>query len=156
MNFYTTTTFRESLASLTKKTKDGYMSVVKDVCETLMNMPDNILRDTNDRVYQYPEYRIVKLRLVNSGQNLSKSNGFRLIYYVSMLHDSVVLMRIYPKRGSQAAVDLVNAEYTRLQMEVFNESKSHGLHQVDITNGLAELSQACCLPGDNTVEVIGD
>lgn len=148
MIFYTTTTFRESLAALTKKSKDGYMTVVQDVCDALTNMPDNILRDTNDRVYQFPEYRVVKLRVVNSGQKLSKSNGFRLIYFVSMLHECVVLMRIYPKRGPQAAVDLVNAEYTRLQTEVFNESKANSLHLVDIANGLAELGQSACLPGD--------
>lgn len=146
MNFYTTTTFRESLARLTKKAKDGYMTVTQDICNALMNMPDNILRDTNDRVYQYPEYRVVKLRLMNSGQNLSKPNGFRLIYYVSLLHDSVVLMHIYPKRGPLSAVDLVNAEYTRLQMELFNESNASMLHQVDIANGLAELGQNDCLP----------
>ena len=66
MDFYTTTTFRKSIEGLTKKTRDGYMSVIKDVCEALKNMPDNILRDTNDRVYQYPEYRVVKLRVANS------------------------------------------------------------------------------------------
>ena len=83
---------------------------------------------------------------MNSGQNLSKPNGFRLIYYVSLLHDSVVLMHIYPKRGPLSAVDLVNAEYTRLQMELFNESNASMLHQVDIANGLAELGQNDCLP----------
>ena len=148
MIFYTTTTFRESLAALTKKAKDGYMTVKKDICDALTDMPDNILRDTNDRVYQFPEYRVVKLRVMNSGQKLSKPNGFRLIYFVSLLHDSVVLMRIYPKRGPLAAVDLMNAEYTRLQMEVFNESKARKLHQVDIAHELAELSQNACLSGD--------
>ena len=147
MDYYTSTTFRESLADLMKKSKDGYMTVVKDVCETLKDMPDNILRDTNDRVYQYPEYRVVKLRVINSGQKLSKSNGFRLIYWVSLLHDSVVLMRIYPKRGPLSAVELQNSEYTRLQNEVFSENKECKLHQVDITNDLAELSQNACLPG---------
>lgn len=127
------------------------MTVVKDICDALGDMPDNILRDTNDRVYQYPEYRVVKLRVANSGQNLSKSNGFRLIYWVSQLHDCVVLMCVYPKRGPHAAVDLVNAEYVRLQMEVFNESKKNMLHQVDITHNLAELSQNACLPGDKAI-----
>ena len=147
MNFYTTTTFRESLAGLTKRNKDGYLTVVKDICDALMNMPDNILRDTNDRVYQYPEYRVVKLRVMNSGQKLSKPNGFRLIYWVSMVHESVVLMRIYPKRGPQAIVDLLTTEYTRLQTELFDESKANELHLVDITNNLVELSRNTCLPG---------
>lgn len=35
MLFYTTSTFRETLAALTKKSKDGYMSVTKDVCVTV-------------------------------------------------------------------------------------------------------------------------
>jgi len=131
-----------------KKNKDGYATVVKDICDALGEMEDNILRDTNDRVFQFPEYRVVKLRVANSGRKLSKSNGFRLIYWVSQLHDNVVLMRVYPKRGPQAAVDLVNVEYTRLQMEVFNESKANMLHQVDVANGLAELSQNGCLSGD--------
>ncbi len=147
MNFYTSTTFRESLASLLKKNKDGYTTVVKDICDALTEMPDNIIRDTKDRVFQFPEFRVVKLRVANSGQKLSKSNGFRVIYWVSLLHDNVVLMRVYPKRGPQAVVDLVNAEYTRLQMEVFNESKANTLHQVDVTNGFEELSQNGCLPG---------
>ena len=42
---------------------------------------------------------------------LSKPNGFRLIYWVSMKNDVAVLLRIYPKRGSQSAVDLMDDEY---------------------------------------------
>ena len=124
------------------------MSVVSDICNSLVNMPDNILRDTNDRIRQFAEFRVVKLRLPNSGQHLPKNNGFRLIYWVSMKNDVAVLLRIYPKRGSQSAVDLVDDEYDRLLVEMVNESKNNQLHQVDITNGLAELSQNECLPGD--------
>lgn len=79
---------------------------------------------------------------------LSKPNGFRLIYWVSMKNNVAVLLRIYPKRGSQSAVDLMDDEYDRLLVEMVNESKNNQLHQVDITNGLAELSQNECLPGD--------
>ena len=140
MNFFTTSTFRESLADLTKRSKDGYQTVVKDICDALQSMSDDILRNTNDRVYQYPEYRVVKLRLPNSGQNLSRPKGFRLIYYVSLKHDNVVLLRVYPKRGPKSALDLTNAEYTRLQNEAYYESESKTLHQVDITHQLAELS----------------
>lgn len=45
-------------------------------------------------------------------------------------------------------VDLTDVEYDRLLMEMVNESKAGLLHQVDIANGLAELSQHACLPGD--------
>ena len=90
MLFYTTSTFRLTFAALTKKSKDGYSSVGTDICNALLDMPDNILRDTNDRIRHFAEYRVVKLRLPNSGL----------------------------------------------------------LHQVDIANGLTELSQNDCLPGD--------
>lgn len=148
MLFYTTSTFRLTFASLIKKNKDGYSSVGTDICNALMNMPDNILRDTNDRIRHFAEYRVVKLRLPNSGQHLPKNNGFRLIYWVSTKNDVAVLLRIYPKRGSQSAVDLTDVEYDRLLMEMVNESKAGLLHQVDVSNGLAELSQNACLPGD--------
>ena len=148
MVFYTISTFRQSLAALTKKSKDGYMSVVSDICNSLVNMPDNILRDTNDRIRQFAEFRVVKLRLPNSGQHLPKNNGFRLIYWVSMKNDVAVLLRIYPKRGSQSAVDLTEEEYDRLLLELMNESKSGILHQVDVVCGFIELSQNGCLPGE--------
>ena len=79
MNFYTTSTFRQTLTSLTKKPKEGYSSVVKDICKALLSMEPNIIRDTNDRIKQFEDFRIVKLRLPNSGQHLSRPDGFRLI-----------------------------------------------------------------------------
>lgn len=139
MNFYTTSTFRQTLASLTKKPKEGYKSVVKDICKALLSMEPNIIRDTNDRIKQFEDFRVVKLRLPNSGQHLSRPDGYRLIYYVSLISDDVALLRIYPKRGPQGIVDLVDEEYDRLLVEMVMENNSKNLHQVDIRNSLAEL-----------------
>ena len=139
MNFYTTSTFRQTLTSLTKKPKEGYQSVVKDICKALLSMEPNIIRDTNDRIKQFEDFRIVKLRLPNSGQHLSRPDGFRLIYYVSLISDDVALLRIYPKRGPQGIVDLVDEEYDRLLLEMVMENNNKTLHLVDIKNSLAEL-----------------
>lgn len=79
MNFYTISTFRDVVASLLKKPREGYASLVADICNE--NIPA--------------------------------------------------------------------AEYIRLQFEVINESKSKTLHQVDIVNGLAELSKIASLSGEN-------
>ena len=67
MNYFTSSTFRETLNGLLKKRKEGYSSVSMDICQSLNDMPDNILRDTNERIIQTPNYRIVKLRVANSG-----------------------------------------------------------------------------------------
>lgn len=140
MNFYTSSTFRECLEDLLKKRKEGYSSVPSDICKALLDVPDNILRDTNERIIQTPNFRIVKFRVPNSGQRLSKADGFRLIYIVSMVNDSLALLRVYPKRGAKSMVNISDAEYMRLVKEVMDESNDCKLHQVDITNMMAEIS----------------
>ena len=58
MNYFTTSTFRQAVAGLTKKPKDGYSTVVSDICRTLQDMPANIVRDTKDRIKMFEEYRV--------------------------------------------------------------------------------------------------
>ena len=79
MNFYTISSFREVVADLMKKPREGYSSVLEDICTALISMPDNIIRDINERIIQTAEMRVIKLRVQNSGQKLAKSNGFRLV-----------------------------------------------------------------------------
>ena len=140
MNFFTISTFRDVVASLIKKPREGYSSVVADICAELQSMPDNILRDTNERIIQTPEYRVVKLRVANSNLRLSKSNGFRLVYLVSLITDDVFLLTVFPKRGTKGISNIPNAEYVRLLKELSLETSSKLLHQVDITKGLKETS----------------
>ena len=146
MNFFTISTFRDVVASLIKKPREGYSSVVADICAELQSMPDSILRDTNERIIQTPEYRVVKLRVANSNLKLSKSNGFRLVYLVSLITDEVFLLTVFPKRGTKGISNIPNAEYVRLLNELFQETSSKLLHQVDITKGLrlsGDRSLAC-------------
>lgn len=139
MNFFTISTFRDVVASLIKKPREGYSSVVADICAELQSMPDNILRDTNERIIQTPEYRVVKLRVANSNLKLSKSNGFRLVYLVSLITDEVFLLTVFPKRGTKGISNIPNAEFVRLLNELSQETSSKLLHQVDITKGLKEF-----------------
>ncbi len=145
MDYFTTSTFRLSVASLTKKPKEGYSTLVSDVCKALQDMPDNILRDTNDRIKMFEEYRIVKLRVPNTGLKLAKANGFRLIYWVSMKQDIAVLLCVYPKRGPQGRIDISDEEYDRLLIEMIEESSAHSLHQIDIANSCAEITETASL-----------
>lgn len=145
MNYYTTSTFREVLADLVKKPREGYATVVADICSTLQSMPDNLLRDTNERIIQMPTFRIVKLRVANSGQKLSKANGFRLIYMVSLKKDELILLRVFPKRGAKGMDNISNAEYMRLLSELERENQANSLYKVDINNSLAILSNTAKL-----------
>ena len=106
MNFYTSTSFRNSILKLTRKPKDGYESVVKDICETLNSMDDSFLRESKDRIRQEQNFRIVKLRVKNSHQNLPKNDAFRLIYWVSTKTDNLVFLRVcFNLLGNDILVD---------------------------------------------------
>jgi hypothetical protein len=143
MKFYTSNSFRLSILKLTRKPKEGYESVVKDICEALQAMDDNILRDSNDRIRQEQNFRIVKLRVRNSQQNLPKNDGFRLIYWVSTKSDNLVLLSAYPKRGPQGIKNLTNQEFKRLLDEMIKEKEQSVLQRVDILNNLAVIDDAC-------------
>jgi mRNA-degrading endonuclease RelE of RelBE toxin-antitoxin system len=47
-------------------------------------------------------FSIIKLRVPNSGRNLSKKDGFRLLYLVHRQKEEVVFLYIYPKRDHKA------------------------------------------------------
>lgn len=145
MKIYTTTSFRTAIQKLTRKTKDGYISVVHDVCEALQSMPDNIMRDTNDRIRQEQDFRIVKLRVKNSKLNLPKNDAFRLIYWVSIKKDNLVLLSVYPKRGTYGIGNLNDEEFLRLLKELVEENRQELLQQVDITNALNVINSHCKL-----------
>ena len=127
MRFYTTTTFRKNISDLTKKTKDGYQTVLTDIRKVLSSMPDNNLRNTNGRVFQTDQFMIIKLRLPNTGQSLSKSNGFRLIYLALLSKDEVTLLSAYPKRGPQGKISIDKSELQRLIQEFVVEYSNNCL-----------------------------
>ncbi len=143
MNFYTSTSFRDSISKLTRKPKDGYVSVVTDICEALKSMDDSNFRDTNDRIRQEQNFRIIKYRVKNSHQNLPKNDAFRLIYWVSTKTDNLVLLTVYPKRGPLGINNLTNNEFKRLLKEMLDEKENSILQKVDITNNLEVIDKAC-------------
>lgn len=143
MNFYTSTSFRNAISKLTRKPKDGYESVVKDICDALSGKEDSFLRETHDRIRQEQNFRIVKLRVKNSHQKLPQNDAFRLIYWVSTKSDNLVLLTIYPKRGPYAAKNLTNAEFKRLLEEMLHEKEDRKFQKVDVTNNLEVIEKNC-------------
>ncbi|MCR5696359.1 MAG: hypothetical protein K6G73_05210 [Marinilabiliaceae bacterium] len=137
MKFYCSSDFRKAVEILTKKPKNGYGSVIEDICKALSAMPDNILRDTNERIIQTSNQRTVKLRVANSLQNLTQKDGFRLVYLVETNRDRLVLLYVYPKRGALAMNNIgrnfLGALLQNLTKEINN------LEEVDVNNHLSPL-----------------
>lgn len=63
---------------------------------------------------------VIKLRIPDKKQRLSKTDGYRLIYLVSKTKDKVVFLDIYPKNGPSQQLDISDKELMRL-LEIFAE-----------------------------------
>jgi mRNA-degrading endonuclease RelE of RelBE toxin-antitoxin system len=97
--------FRDSLVLLTKHPKEGYTSVNKDICTSINREIDEI-RNNRDLIREEAKFRLIKLRIGNSGLKSSKSDGFRLIYIAEKNFELTVLCTVYPKRGARAKNNL--------------------------------------------------
>ena len=82
---------------------------------------------------------IIKLRMPDKKQRLSKADGYRLIYLVMKKIPLVVLLDIYPKRGPSQQLDIEDNETNRLVMEFITELNADQLTQHDITDKLKEI-----------------
>lgn len=82
---------------------------------------------------------IIKLRLPDKRQHLSKSDGYRLIYLVLKSMPVVAFLTVYPKRGPLQQLDIPDAELKEL-VEIFTiESRSRRIVIHDINDHLKEI-----------------
>lgn len=135
--YYSTSCFRNQVCELTKKVKDGYTSVFKDICDELKGKTIDEIRISLDRVRDEEKFSIVKLRLKNSGLKLSKKDGFRLLYLVRKDKDVVILLDIYPKRGNKQRLNVKNNDYNPYIQKYLEEATF--LVEHDTSNDLTEI-----------------
>jgi hypothetical protein len=93
----------------------------------------------NFRLRDLDSIRLIKLRVQNSFQNLSKSDGFRLIICCNKKYETVTFLNIYPKRGKLAQIDQSKEEYKSQLRNYFSEFKNDELVQHNIYKNLDEL-----------------
>ncbi len=67
---------------------------------------------------------VIKLRLPDTSQRLSKKDGYRLIYLVSKISETVVFLDIYPKNGPEQQLSINNNALKLLIKEFIDESTS--------------------------------
>lgn len=135
--YYSTSCFRNQVCELTKKAKEGYRSVLEDICNELKDKSIDEIRITLDRVKDEENFTIVKLRLQNEGLKLSKKDGFRLIYLVRKDKDIVILLDVYPKRGPKQRLNVKNNDYNIYLKNYLDEAACLVKH--DIGNKLTEI-----------------
>lgn len=82
---------------------------------------------------------VIKLRMPDKRQRLSKADGYRLIYMVMKQAPIVAFLDIYPKRGPLQQLDIEVNEINRLVMEFILELNDGQLVMHDITNDLKQI-----------------
>lgn len=122
--FYTITSFREALSELLKVRKNVYAGVEKEICREFKGCPIENIRNNRDMVLIEEEWVIIKLRLPDKKQRLSKKDGYRLIYLVSKQTDDVTFLTIYPKNGPSQRISVPKDELKSLLSQYLSEALS--------------------------------
>ena len=84
---------------------------------------------------------VIKLRMPDKKQHLSKADGYRLIYMVMKQSPLVALLDVYPKRGPSQQLDIEDNETARLVMEFVTELQANLLVMHDINDNLKSIAQ---------------
>ncbi len=122
--FKSVSTFRRRLTALLKVRRNVYAGVSIELNREFAHKPIDLIRQNNDMILIESDLVVIKLRLPDKRQRLSKKDGFRLIYLVSKVDDLVVFLDIYPKNGPLQQLDIDDAEIKRLIAEFITEGEA--------------------------------
>lgn len=136
IHFVSISTFRKRLSDLLKVKRGVYAGVTDEICQAFKGLTIEQIRQNRDMILLNDDAVIIKLRIPDKQQRLSKSDGYRLIYMVMKQVPLVVLLDIYPKRGPSQQLDIENAEINRLIQEFKSEITSGIIREHDINNHL--------------------
>ena len=137
--FISISTFRIRLAALLKVKRGIYAGVNDEICLAFKDATIEQIRQNRDMILLSNEAVVIKLRLPDKKQRLSKADGYRLIYMVLKQLPVVVLLDIYPKRGPSQQLDIDDNEITRLIQEFYSELNAGTLVEHNLYDNLREI-----------------
>ena len=140
VNFASVTTFRTRLSALLKVKRGVYAAVPDEICIAFKNATIEQIRQNRDMVLLNNDAVVIKLRLPDKKQHLSKADGYRLIYLVLKEKSVVILLDVYPKRGPSQQLDIDDNEIARLVEEFYVELDSGILVAHNINDRLKEIN----------------
>ena len=141
IHFISITSFRERLSTLLKIKRAVYGGVASEICNAFKNAPIEQIRSNRDMILMDNESVVIKLRLPDKKQRLSKLDGYRLIYMVMKHVEVVVFLDIYPKKGPMQQLDIDDNELNRLLREFVTEFNNNTVVFHDIANDMREIPQ---------------
>lgn len=138
--FLSVSSFRSRLDALLNVKRGVYAGVTQEVCNAFADADIDQIRQNRDMILMDDDEVVIKLRLPDKKQRLSKSDGYRLIYMAMKQAPVVVFLDIYPKRGPKQQLDIEDKEVKRLMLEFLSEMADGSVMQHDIDNMLAVIA----------------
>ena len=123
ISFKTISSFRTRLAALLKVKRKVYANAENEINREFAGKPIEQIRQNNDMILLEGDLVVIKLRLPDKKQHISKKDGFRLIYLVSKTDEIVVFLDIYPKNGPLQQLDIADKDLKSLLKEFIEEAK---------------------------------
>ena len=117
-SFFTTSTFRADLSDLLKVRKNVYAGIEKEIYNEFIDCPVERIRNNRDMILIEGDSIVIKLRLPDKKQRISRKDGYRLIYLVAKDRDMVTFLSVYPKNGPCQKID-ISKEELRILMDQF-------------------------------------
>lgn len=124
ISFKTISSFRSRLAALLKVKRKVYANVENEIRREFTGKPIEQIRQNNDMILLESDFIVIKLRLPDKKQRLSRKDGFRLIYIVSKTDEIVVFLDIYPKNGPLQQLDIADGDLKLLLTEFIEEAQT--------------------------------
>ena len=139
IHFASIESFRKRLNELLEVKRGVYGGVKDEICKEFCSSTIAQIRQNRDMILISNDSIVVKLRLPDKKQRLSKADGYRLIYMVMKQVPLVIFLDIYPKRGPKQQLDIEDNEINKLISDFITENESNTIVLHDINNGLAEI-----------------
>ena len=133
--FKTILSFRQRMDALLKVRRNVYQGVSEEIVREFEDQDINRIRQNRDMILLEGDLVVIKLRLPDKRQRLSRKDGYRLIYLVSKVDEIVVFLDIYPKNGPSQQLNITAEEIKRLLVECIELGK----------NGLLDDFRSLCL-----------
>ena len=109
-----------------------YANVGNEIRHEFTGQPIEQIRQNNDMILLEADLIVIKLRLPDRKQRLSRRDGFRLIYLVSKTDEVVVFLDIYPKNGPLQQLDITDEDLKFLISQFIGEAQSNLLEDYTI------------------------
>lgn len=122
--FKTILSFRQRMDALLKVRRNVYQGVSEEIVREFEDQDINRIRQNRDMILLEGDLVVIKLRLPDKRQRLSRKDGYRLIYLVSKVDEIVVFLDIYPKNGPSQQLNITAEEIKRLLVEFIEEGQN--------------------------------